>query len=62
MSSNIKTEVDHYDGPPPPDEIPSNKPQLPSNRITPLKATTTESIVNGCEKSFVVSKLTSKKN
>ena len=45
MSSNIKTEDDYYDGPPPPDEITSNKPQLPANRITPSKATTTESIV-----------------
>ena len=38
MSTNIKTEDDYYEGPPPPDKIVSNKPKLPSNRITPMKA------------------------
>ena len=37
MATNVKTEDDYYEGPPPPDKISSNKPKLPSNRITPVK-------------------------
>ena len=38
MDTNVKTEDDYYEGPPPPDEIPSNKPLLQSNRVTPMKS------------------------
>ena len=45
---NVKTEDDYYDGPPPPEEIPSNKPKLPHNRISPEKVqnTTVVAITN----------------
>ena len=40
FTTTSKSEDDYYDGPPPPDKIQSNKPKLPSNRITPVKAKT----------------------
>ena len=37
FTTTSKSEDDYYDGPPPPDKIQSNKPKLPSNRVTPVK-------------------------